>query len=123
MINDKYYAGFEGEVQISFSYGKDNTLEIWQGYFETLLECMFDQGMEASGILHEWQVREGWYDDSPWEIPDLKKTIEQFSMFNPKELKTDVSHSIAQELPGIANAIIMFLKEAMASNEKAYILT
>ena len=122
MINNKYYAGFEGEAQISISYSLDNALVLWQGYFETLLECMFDQGIEANGVLLVWQVREGWYDDSPWEIPDIKEAIRQFSMFDAKKLKDDVSYLIAQKLPEIASEIVKLLTEALALNEKVYIL-
>ncbi|MCY7816190.1 hypothetical protein [Bacillus haynesii] len=81
MINTKFYDGFEGEPELVLTDG-ENKLIIWYGYFETVLDSLLDNNLEKRGIIKEYFNHEGWYDDSPWVIQDLRLTIAQMKSFD-----------------------------------------
>lgn len=123
MLNNKYYVGFEGYPQITLTDGnKENLLEIWIGYFETILDCMLEQGMEANGILPEYVALEGWYEDELWEIKDINATLNLFLKIDTQLLATDVSPEIARLLPEVIEEIVTFLKGIEEIKGKAYVL-
>ncbi|GKU77602.1 hypothetical protein [Paenibacillus sp. L3-i20] len=128
MINDSYYFGFEGEPQITFIYENLNDkyeLRLWNGYFETLLNCMFEQFTDRSGILHEYSIYEGWYEESPWEITKIEEAIQLFKSFDATKLTEDkvkISNNIIATLPALASDITIFLEQATINGNRVCIV-
>lgn len=81
IINNNYYKGFEGEPCIKFIWVKpDNenlTLKIWIGYFDTIMNAINPTNHGWSGLSYYYHLDEGWYDESPWEIPNLNPVIDE----------------------------------------------
>ncbi|WP_314591081.1 hypothetical protein [Paenibacillus terrigena] len=128
VINDSYYAGFEGEPEIIFMYENSNerqVLKLWNGYFETLLDCLVQQTPVHEGILHEYYIHEGWYEESPWEIKNVEKEIQLFKSFVTNEITEEVikeSSNIIPILPALTRDIITFLEQANDSGDNVYIV-
>ncbi|MDP4097330.1 hypothetical protein OIN60_11170 [Paenibacillus sp. P96] len=129
MINNSYYVGFEGEPQLIFMYENLNVryeLQLWNGYFETLLDCLIEQANDRSGILHEYCAYEGWYEESPWEIKNIKQAIQLFKSFDPNKLTEEdgvkASKNIKSILPTLTSDIITFLEQANDIGNKVFIV-
>ncbi|TQR38694.1 hypothetical protein [Brevibacillus brevis] len=128
MINSSYYVGFEGEPELTLIYENLNDryeLRLWNGYFETLLDCMFEQVIDQSGILYEYSIYEGWYEESPWEIKNIKEAIQLFKSFDANKLTEDrdkVSKNIISTLPALASDIVKFLEQAITNGNRVFIV-
>ncbi|MCG7408432.1 hypothetical protein MH117_13460 [Paenibacillus sp. ACRRX] len=126
MINDSYYVGFEGEPEIIFMFENLNEryeLKLWNGYFETLLDCMLAQ--VQSGILNEYYVYEGWYEESPWEITNIEEAIQLFKSLDANKLAEyggKASKNIISMLPALTCDIVTFLEQANDSGTRVYII-
>ncbi|KQO01104.1 hypothetical protein [Paenibacillus sp. Leaf72] len=128
LINDSYYIGFEGEPEIVFMYESligRHELRLWNGYFETFLDCLLEQVPVQNVILHEYYIHEGWYDESPWEIQDVEGALQLFKSFAVRELKEDenrASENITAMLPLLSVDIITFLEQANESGSRVFII-
>lgn len=127
-INDKYYIGFEGEPEIQFIYtlhnGKKSILKIWIGYFETIMDAMITEEKELTGLVYYYSMHEGWYDESPWKIPNLNEAIEHFSKVKIENLEQEVQQTledVIKILPEIIKEIIIHLTKARDLQEIVYI--
>jgi len=97
-INEKFYYGFEGEPEVQFvCRTKDNVdkMVIWQGYFEGLLSGCFSNSIKEGGLLHSYVNADGFYDESPWEIPDIDIAINELGFFRTEEVNSDSSSMIS----------------------------
>ncbi len=128
IINNKYYEGFEGEIEIDLIYKKNGVeierLEIWNGYFSALLTGMLQLGTEPIGILHEYNLREGWYEDeNPWKIPDIAQAITQFSNYSESNFSEEERPGklLLSSLPKVLESIIQFLEKAKKNCGEVYI--
>ncbi|MDM5155445.1 hypothetical protein QUF88_17020 [Bacillus sp. DX1.1] len=123
MINDKYYVGFEGEVEIDLvrndQDGNESTFRIWNGYFETILDHLLDHDVPKEGIVKEYFYQEGWYNQSPWHVKDISLTIKQFRIFDPNKVRS--SSSLKEVLPELVIDMIDFLEQAKVKEEDVYI--
>lgn len=89
-----YYTGFEGEPEIRFITSQKNgntiVLRIWYGYFFNIMNAMLDSiepGPEGwTGLAYYFSAVEGWYDESPWKIPDKQEALNQFAAINTSTL-------------------------------------
>ncbi|MCE5170381.1 hypothetical protein LQV63_13780 [Paenibacillus profundus] len=129
VINDSYYVGFEGEPELVFMYENITErleLRVWNGYFETLLNFMIEQQVPIqNGILHEYYIHEGWYEESPWEIKNIKEAIQLFRSFDVIRLTEDgikASENIVSMLPALTSDIITFLEQANDSGDRVFII-
>lgn len=108
--NTTYYEGFEGEPELALAYGEEKFI-MWIGYFEAILDALLQSNLPQEGILKEYFYHEGWYDDSPWEIPDTIAMIEQLKEFNIEMVNQ--SEPIKKILPDIVEELIQFLESAL----------
>lgn len=67
-----FYSGFEGEKEIVIC-SSDIELRIWDGYFELMMEILFDLELacfeEAFGLAAQWCICKDWCEKT--EIDDL----------------------------------------------------
>ena len=97
MINTTYYDGFEGEQEINLINGEDCMI-IWDGYFDTIMDVLFNIGIQKEGIVKDYFYLEGWYDD-PQPIKDIQLTIRQLKAFDVRKSKRSESfNKVAVEL-------------------------
>ncbi|OWR31281.1 hypothetical protein CDO73_07725 [Saccharibacillus sp. O23] len=125
--NSIYYLGFEGYPEIDL-ISKNNmdikTLKLWVGYFETILDLMSQYEDIEGGILYEYYLHNGWYEESPWELKNLESAIQLFKDFNLEQIDEKMlqeSSSIVPILPKVACEIADFLEQALSSKSEVYI--
>lgn len=124
--NVKYYEGYEGEPEIVLAIGNDKEyrvmMSIWNGYFETLLDCMFDIAKKIEGILVYYSNHEGWYDENPWIVENTTLLVQQLinvqtylrAVNNPSDMQKDILL--------LTSDLIKVLEDAQAKNERVYFL-
>lgn len=89
IIIDDYYKGFEGYPEIDFyTYiNEEKTgIEMWEGYFDKIMNELSPVDGKWVSLAYYYHLDEGWYDESPWVIPDNKKALEQFETIEIKVL-------------------------------------
>ena len=98
MINEKYYKGFEGEVEIVLYYfaedGEKNGWKLWEGYFENLLSGCFGNEIKNTGLLDSYVTHEGFYDEKPWKIKDISTAICEIGQFEKENVVTESSNML-----------------------------
>lgn len=103
-IDESYYEGFEGEPEIIFylelqgEYLKK--FGVWDGYFDEIIEKIEFGEKGWEGLAYYYHLFIGWYEESPWLIPNLQEAYEQIinidiKKFNEKEEK-DIIIKIAR---------------------------
>lgn len=110
IIIDDYYKGFEGYPEIDFyTYiNEEKTgIEMWEGYFDKIMNELSPVDGKWVSLAYYYHLDEGWYDESPWVIPDNKKALEQFETIEIKVLD-----NITQE---IILKLIKLLKDNLDS--------
>lgn len=86
---DNYYKGFEGYPEIDFyTYSGDEKIgiEMWVGFFNEIMQEVKPTNGKWTSLAYYYHLYEGWYDESPWMIPDNKKALEQFETIDIKVL-------------------------------------
>ncbi len=125
-VDDEYYKGFEGEIEIDFVYRRDGEvvkrMEIWFGYFLNLIIGMVPENEEPTGILYDLLIGEDW-EEEPWKILDIQQTIEQFCGYNECNFNVTEkpSKGILLKLPKVLEKILNFLKEVKKNDGEVYI--
>lgn len=80
-IINNYYKGFEGEPEIQFIRVKPNNenlvLKIWIGYFDRIMDTIKPTKHGWSGLSYYYHLDEGWYDENPWEVPNLSIVLDE----------------------------------------------
>lgn len=128
IVNNSYYTGFESESEIALVYEKTNEIQVlkmWTGYFDTMLDLMCQYEAYNDGILYEYYIHEGWYEESPWELTNLDATIQLFKSFNLQNVDIaaiEASPNIVPTLPEVAREITRFLEHAKSSESNVYII-
>lgn len=114
--NRKYYEGFEGEPEIRFICANENSdkvLIIWEGYFDQIMCLIKPNDNGWTDLAYFYNMYLGWYEESPWEIKDLKGALKQFELIDVHKLCDD-----AQE---ILVLICDMLRKAILNNFKVFI--
>lgn len=110
-----YYSKFDGEPEIVIYSNKTKIKEIhiWEGYFDNIVMQIKPSKDGWDGIAYYYNLHEGWYDSSPWKIPNLKLFYEQLNRIDRLFLK-----SIENE---ILNNILILFQEAIFLSCTVYI--
>lgn len=93
---DNYYEGFEGNPEIDIYTFLDNEkvgIEMWDGYFDEIMRAIRPVNGEWQDLAYYYNLYEGWYDESPWEIPNNQKVLKQFESIDKSTLS-----KISQEI-------------------------
>ncbi|MBC1375983.1 dihydroorotate dehydrogenase (quinone) [Listeria sp. FSL L7-1699] len=59
---------------------------MWEGYFDKIMNELSPVDDRWVSLVYYYHLDEGWYDESPWVIPDNKKILEQFETIDIKVL-------------------------------------
>lgn len=124
MINEKYYKGFEGEIEIVLYYfgedGEKNGWKLWEGYFENLLAGCFGNEIKNTGLLDSYVTHEGFYDEKPWKIKDIFTAICEIGQFEKENVVTESSNMLLT-LEEIKNDLLQFLEAAINNNNEVFV--
>lgn len=99
-----FYTGFEGEPEIQFSTasgcGGNRIVRVWVGYFDAIMSKVKPGPTGWTGLALPYHLNAGWYDSSPWRIPDLDAVVKQWGSIETASLSPDSvrAHSAVLEL-------------------------
>jgi hypothetical protein len=124
-MKEDFYHGFEGEPEIRIeARSRANAtltqasklhrcVRMWVGYFEDLLERV-QPGVDGhTGMAHAYHNAEGWYDESPWHVPDVASALTQWKAIDVSQLdRTEKS---------VHAAVVALLCEAFEVKHEVYI--
>ncbi|WP_207640931.1 hypothetical protein [Clostridium lundense] len=117
-IDEKYYIGFEGEPEITFSIIKENNIKrqfgMWSGYFDNIMKQIKPKEGRWTALAYYYQLGIGWYDESPWLIQNLEESYEQLMEIEVAKLENEEKE--------IIKIILSMLKDAIDNNCEAFIL-
>lgn len=86
---DNYYEGFEGNPEIDIYTFVDNEkvgIEMWDGYFDEIMRKVQSVDGKWQSLAYYYNLYEGWYDDSPWQIPNNEEALNQFKSIDKSDL-------------------------------------
>ena len=117
-INEEYFEGFEGEAEILLTIekipGKTESIGIWSGYFDSIIEKIQPINGYWTGLAYYYHLDIGWYEESPWQVDNLKEAYEQLAEIDKESLE----YPQEKEILGI---ILSMFKEAIENGYKIYI--
>ncbi|KQY91211.1 hypothetical protein ASD24_24175 [Paenibacillus sp. Root52] len=112
-----FYKGYEGEPEIQISYSSKNegsvTLRIWEGYFDNIMMGIKADSNHWTALAYYYHLHEGWYENSPWVIPDIDAALEQLELVNKAEFYDETQE--------ILKHFIEILMNAKSNNEEVWI--
>ena len=123
IVNSKFYDSFEGYPEIHFIYETKeqvNRFVIWEGYFETLLSACFSEDIREGGLLHSYRNADGFYDESPWKIPNIDIAINELGLFKKTEIQSD-SNDMIMAVENLKSELLSFLTEPQNRGLEVYI--
>ncbi|WP_379140247.1 dihydroorotate dehydrogenase (quinone) [Paenibacillus sp. sgz500992] len=85
-----FYTGFEGEPEIIFyfqnSEGQKVQIKAWIGYFDSIMAAIQPNENGWSGLSYYYHTDTGWFEETPWRIPDLGDALNGLQSVNKTEL-------------------------------------
>lgn len=90
-MREDFYSGFDGEPEIRFEAKSAGTVHrsvrMWVGYFDDLMDHVPCQGLDWTSVAHAYHNAEGWYDESPWRIPNTGEALKQWKSIDLSKLE------------------------------------
>ena len=116
--DEKYFEGFEGEAEIIFCLEKPNSEKhefgIWKGYFNGIMSQTKPKNGRWTALAYYYHLLKGWYEESPWQVENLKEAYEQLAEID----KNNLAYPEEKE---ILEIILDMFREAIENNYKMYI--
>ena len=113
MIDNTYNQGFGAEKEVVVysvtPKGKEG-YEMWDGYFENLLDGCYHDKIVKGGILYGYMTLTEWQDESPWKIENVPLALDELKLFS--EGKIPEMKSMFQKLRDIQQKLLSLLKYA-----------
>ena len=118
ILDEKYYDGYEGEPEITFTLlkkdGEKEQIGIWDGYFNAIMKKIKPKEEGWTALAYYYNLYTGWYDKSPWPIENLEEAYEQLTEINKE------SFEFIEERE-VLIIILNMLREALDNNYEAFI--
>jgi ABC-type transport system substrate-binding protein len=112
-----YYSGFEGEPEIQFitimSNGRKFIVMLWYGHFFEIMEKIKPASDGWHSLAYYYNMHEGWYDQSPWQIPNVNEALDQ--------LKTIDTTGFDKETNDVYNDVCALLAQAASEKKPVWI--
>lgn len=124
-----FYSGFEGETEINI-YSSNIQLKIWNGYFEPIMNILFDLEIaylgKTFGIVSQWNTCTNWAGDfEKTKIDDLDREIAIWHKVDLSKLDDKKYHYISdewkEEIKKVFLAILALFENAKLKGETVYI--
>lgn len=124
MINGKYYKGFKGEIDVDNFYVSDGNehigYKLWEGYFENILSGAYYEDYKDDGLLKNYVLHEGWYDEAPWSLENILTAIEELNQYDESRIELELK-DIFPVLREIVKKLIMLFEECKNQKKDIYI--
>ncbi len=116
--DERYYKGFEGDPEIIFELEKQNREEyefgIWEGFFRRIIKKAQPKEGYWTGLAYYYHLDKGWYEESPWQVENLKEAYEQLAEIDKDSLEYPEEKEILEIILGM-------FREAIEKGYKMYI--
>lgn len=113
-----FYSGYEGEGEIRFiqllENGNTNTIRIWDGYFDDIMEKIEPEVSGWTSLAYCYHLATGWYDESPWQIPNITDALKQMEQVVNSKFHFKKSIEVFKQ-------ICILLKNSIKDNNIVYI--
>lgn len=113
-----FYTGFEGEPGIVLFFRESNgqkvLLRMWIGYFDSIMEAIQPNKNGWRGLSYYYHTDTGWFEETPWRIPDLGDALIDLQSVNKTELE--------QETLVVYQNIFELLQKAHSSDGEVWIV-
>lgn len=113
-----FYSGYEGEGEIQFiqilGNEKTYTIRIWDGYFDDIMEKIEPEVGGWTNLAYYYNLAEGWYDESPWKIPNISDALRQIEQVGNSQFHFEKTKEVFEQ-------VCMLLKNAIKNNNIVYI--
>ena len=123
MIETKYIQGFEEEGEV-FGYSANKAdnrgLRIWEGYFENLLSGCYSEHFQPGGLMECYCNQNGFYEESPWKIKNLKVAINDLEGFKADNVETTIPE-MKKTVLALKDELVSFIKEALENKREVLI--
>lgn len=124
MIDDKYYKGFEGEVDVDIYYLNDKNerigYKLWDGYFENILSGAYHENFKVDGMLNSYSSHEGWYDEVPWKVENIITAIEELNQYDENNIEQELRNMFSK-LREITKKLIILFEDCISNGKDIYI--
>lgn len=124
MLDGRYYKGFEGEIDVDIYYiNKENEcigFKLWEGYFENILSGAYADNFKDDGLFKYYTLHEGWYDEAPWEVPNISTVIGELKRFDENNIEPELKNMFPI-LHVIKEELISLFEECKDLNKTMYI--
>lgn len=81
-----FYTGYEGEPEIIFYFensdGQQTQLKAWIGYFDSIMSAVQPAENGWKGLSYYYHTDTGWFEKTPWRIPDLEEVLKNIQNIN-----------------------------------------
>jgi len=95
-----FYEGFEGEGEIQFiqanNSGSKKIIRIWDGYFDDIMGKVTPDSNGWTSLAYCYHLVEGWYEETPWELLEIDKALQQLNSTENSAFRFEKTHSTLQ---------------------------
>lgn len=124
MIDNKYYQGFEGELDVDIYYTNDENehigFKLWEGYFENILSGVYHENYKSDGLLNSYVLHEGWYDEAPWKVKNIFTAIAELNQYDENNIEPELKN-LFSALQEITKKLIMLFEDCKNQKKDIYI--
>ena len=87
-VTHDFYSGYEGEPEYIFCIETQPSrcLRIWGGYIDAIMRAVAPGPSGWHSLAKFYHLDEGWFDGSPWLIPELSRALQQLQSIDSSKL-------------------------------------
>lgn len=77
---ENFYDGYEGNPEIAiYTLINDEKvgIQMWDGYFDEIMTKIEPEDEGWQSLAYYYNMNGGWYEDSPWKIPNNTEALDQ----------------------------------------------
>ena len=115
-VNDKYYIGYEGYPEIQFMSTDESVTDkliIWEGFFDEIMSKIQPSDQGWTGLAYHYHMCTGWNENSPWEVDNPRKVLEQLEEIDKQGLD--------KETVQVLEEICRLFSDALNADRKIFI--
>ena len=92
-----FYTGYEGEPEYVFRLQEQpaSSVRAWGGHIDSIMAAMSADTVGWDALFKAYQLDEGWFNESPWSVPDVTRARIQLELVDSAALSSDASEVLA----------------------------
>ena len=98
-MNQKYdfYSGYEGEPEYVFrlTQASSHSIHTWGGHIDAIMSAVAPGPSGWHSLAKYYHLDEGWFEESPWLVPELSTALDQLGSVNISGLDEEPKRVLA----------------------------